>query len=155
MTQEKIFEQIAKNIIGGIDLEKFKKHVLQYCHEFFDDSEPHLIDDYHTMVVDILADDCNGIYMPNRIIDLFEIPENLTKEYIEGSGMCGTQYHADIWDYLIDPIAYKITDLLNEKLGLMPHFYLSPGFSEYCGYAISVNMNDDDKKEAKDFLKTL
>ena len=110
-------EKLADEFMKTINLDSLKKSVESGILEIESDPDTYNVDDHLSYCVEFLIDDCNGIYMANRALDLFDLPEHLSNEYKENeSGALGNIYDCDIWEWLIEPFAELIADRLNEQL---------------------------------------
>jgi len=134
-------EKLADEFMKTINLDSLKKSVESGILEIESDPDTYNVDDHLSYCVEFLIDDCNGIYMANRAINIFNLPEHLTNEYKEDeSGALGDNvYHCDIWEWLIEPFAELIANRLNEQL--KPR--IGSLYFSFCesGYGLMIGMD--------------
>jgi len=111
-------EKLADEFITTINIDSLKRSVESAIVEIEKDPDTYDVGDHLSYCVEFLIDGSNGIYMANRAIDIFELPEHLTNEYKEdeSEALGDNVYDCEIWQWLIEPFAELIADRLNEQL---------------------------------------
>ena len=110
-------KSLADQFMQGINIDSLRRSIESAISEIESDPDCYNEDDHLSYCVEFLIDDCHGVYMPNRAIEIFDLPEHLTSEYKESdSSMLGDHYDCEIWQWLIDPFADLIADRLNKEL---------------------------------------
>jgi len=134
-------EKLADEFMETINLDSLKRSVESAILEIESNPDTYNVDDHLSYCVEFLIDDCNGIYMANRAIDIFNLPEHLTNEYKDNeSGALGNVYNCDIWEWLIEPFAELIAERLNEQVKpRLGSLYFSS--FESGGYGLMIGMD--------------
>jgi hypothetical protein len=138
--KEHTMEKLADEFMTTLNIDSLKRSVESAILEIESNPDTYNCDDHLSYCVEFLIDDCNGMYMANRAIDIFDLPEHLTNEYKENeSGALGNVYNCDIWEWLIEPFAELIAERLNEQVKpRLGSLYFS---SFESGYGLMIGMD--------------